>query len=97
MGHCIAIYTHGCRLGRQRVYAVTEKRTGGRAATMTVKLNAANAWEVDEVHGPENDDVSERLLLSTDAVCRSLNDLYRMSWKIRGAMNKQMTHTYNEE
>ena len=97
MEHCIAIYTHGCRLGRQRVYAVTEKRTGGRAATMTVKLNTANVWEVDEVHGPENDDVSERLLLSTDAVCRSLNDLYRMSWKIRGAMNQQMKHTIKEE
>ena len=97
MGHCIVIYTHGCRLGRQRVYAATEKRSGGRAATVTVKLNAASVWEVDEVHGPENDDVSERLLLSTDAVCSSLNDLYRISWKIRGAMNKQMKHTYNEE
>ncbi|HID29073.1 MAG TPA: hypothetical protein EYP19_03615, partial [Desulfobacterales bacterium] len=57
MQHCIASYTHECRLGMHRVYAVTEKRTGARAATITVGLNTANVWEVDEVHGAKNDEV----------------------------------------
>ncbi len=90
MEHCIADYTHGCRVGKYRVYAVYGKKTDECVATLTVNFSAPDLWQLDEIHGPGNKEVSDRVLGASDSVCRSLNDFCRMSSQVRVAMNKQM-------
>lgn len=97
MQHCIADYLHDCRAGEYRVFGVSMKRTGERLATMTVVLNSRGRWEAAEIFGPENEDVSDRLMQSTDAVCRSLNDLYRINSLVRSSMNKHMKRSVKAE
>lgn len=88
MNHCIATYAYQCKLGLVRVYHIRNKREGTPVATMTVSLDAEDQWVSTEVHGPDNDEVSERVYIATDAVSRSLNDIARMSPRIKHAMQQ---------
>lgn len=90
MRNCIADYAKRCRLGEYRVYAVGEKKSGDRVATMTVEMDENSAWRLDQVHGPLNAPVSDQLVLAADAVCRSLNDLGRWSPRCRRKMGQAM-------
>ncbi len=75
MKHCIADYTHECRTGGWLVYAISDRKTAYRIATLTVEYTEDNGWQVNAVFGARNKDVSERLGYATDAVCWALSSV----------------------
>jgi len=74
MEHCIADYLFACASGRLQAWHACEARSAWPLATFTVSMDARGRWWLEEIHGPGNGEVDERIVQAADAVCRSLED-----------------------
>jgi hypothetical protein len=61
MGHCIGTYADRCRSELLRIYSVRHYKTGVRVATLSAKELRTGHWEIDQIKGPNNADVEQRL------------------------------------
>jgi hypothetical protein len=61
MRHCVATYADRCRSELLRIYSVRHYKTGMRVATLSAKEVRTGHWEIDQIKGPNNADVEQRL------------------------------------
>ena len=76
MAHCIGSYGDRCRSEMLRAFSVREKKSGARAATLTVSEVEPGSWNIDGLKGYRNADVPENILLSAYGVIRAFEDAY---------------------
>lgn len=75
MRHCIGGYDDFCRESSLRAYSVIHKKSGGRLATLTVDYSIqSSSWELQQIKGPGNAGVDERILRATTALLQSLDE-----------------------
>lgn len=75
MRHCIGGYDDLCRESSLRAYSVIHKKSGGRLATLTVAYSSQfNTWALDQIKGPGNAEVDERIVRATTALLQSLDE-----------------------
>lgn len=61
MGHCVGTYADRCRSELLRIYSVRHYKTGTRVATLSAKELRTGFWEIDQIKGPNNADVDQRV------------------------------------
>jgi len=61
MGHCVGSYADRCRSELFRIYSVRHYKTGAHVATLSAKELRTGHWKVDQIKGPRNADVEQRL------------------------------------
>ena len=75
MRHCIGGYDDLCRNSSLRAYSVIHKKSGERLATLTVAYSSQlNTWALDQIKGPGNAEVDERIVRATTALLQSLDE-----------------------
>ncbi len=75
MRHCIGNYVRRCFGSSLRAYSVRHIKSGERLATLTVSYVVAHDhWTLDEIKGPENADVDQRIVRAAYGLLRSLDD-----------------------
>ena len=72
MQHCVGDYGSRCRDGAVCIYSVRYRRTGKRAATISVRMLRNGRWEVDQLKGFRNADVEDRVWRAVPALLTSL-------------------------
>lgn len=85
MRHCVGGYANSCRSGRLRIFSVREERSHARVATLSVRVGLAH-WEVDQLKGPGNADVSDLVCQSVYGLLASLADAERLLPEVRAAV-----------
>ena len=79
MQHCVGDYGTHCRDASLCIYSVRYRRTGKRAATISVRMLRDGRWEVDQLKGFRNSDVEERVWRAVPALLTSLEQASLMS------------------
>ena len=78
MMHCVGDYGERCRSQMLRIYAVSEKKSGVRVATLSVMEVSPGYWDIDQLKGRYNAPVPQRVAMAAQAVTRALEDAYAM-------------------
>ena len=76
MMHCVGDYGERCRSQMLRIYAVSEKKSGVRVATLSVMEVSPGYWDIDQLKGRYNAPVPQRVAMAAQAVIRALEDAY---------------------
>jgi len=87
MMHCVGSYGERCRNEMLRIYAVSEKKSGVRVATLSVMENSPGLWEIDQLKGCYNAPVPQRVTIAALAVVRALEDAYALLPAVRQEMD----------
>ena len=61
MRHCVGSYADRCRSELLRIYSVRHYKTGMRVATLSAKEVHTGHWVIDQIKGPSNAAVEQRL------------------------------------
>jgi hypothetical protein len=60
MGHCVGSYTSRCRSGHSRIFSIRKK--GESKATLEIGAGSGGGeWRIQQIRGPKNQNVSDRL------------------------------------
>ena len=89
MHHCIATYTDRCRSSSLRAFSVRHQETDKRIATLTVFYSLrSHSWQIDQIHGPSNTEVNDRVVESSLGLLHCLDDATRTDVELQRAMSK---------
>lgn len=77
MRHCVGTYGDLCRYSSLRIFSVRYKKTGARAATLSIKETEPGSWVFDQLQGPANADVDPSLWREADALLQIANRISR--------------------
>jgi len=61
MQHCVGSYVDRCRCSPLRIYSIIYCKTGVRVATLSAKELRPGLWDFDQLKGPRNAEVDERV------------------------------------
>ncbi len=92
MAHCIGGYASRCQSSTLRVYSVTHCQTRLRLATLTVVYSrSSQSWQLDDVKGPKNADVSDELVAAALGLLHCLDDATAANSLVRQTLNHSDT------
>ena len=93
MAHCIGGYAQRCRNTSLRAYSVAHAKTRQATATVTVIYSPElQNWNIDDIKGPENADVSDRVLNAAFGLLCCLDDATAANPLIRQEMIGLSSH-----
>jgi len=89
MGHCIGGYAQRCRTTSLRAYSVAHAKARQAIATVTVIYSPGlQNWGIDDIKGPENAEVSDRLLNAAFGLLRCLDDATAHNPQVRQELHR---------
>jgi hypothetical protein len=77
MSHCILSYADLCRMETRKAYSIRHRKTNARHATVMLREFEGNVWEIDQIKGPGNAEVTPFTLRETYALIRCMEDATR--------------------
>jgi len=75
MGHCVGSYAAHCRYEPLRIFSIRAKKTNQRIATLSLVEKEPGIWDFDQLKGPANDAVDQRVWQEADGLRRVLNQV----------------------
>lgn len=96
MSHCIGGYGDRCRKTSLRAFSVRHRKTGARLATLTVAYEKG-FWQLMAISGPENAEVDDRIVLSTNGLLRSLDEATAENAAFRSFLEKLKARPPSDE
>jgi len=77
MYHCVGDYGDDCRTRPLRIYSVRYRASGRRVATLSVAMDRAGAWDIDQLKGVRNGEVEARVWHAVAALLDTLRQTCR--------------------
>jgi hypothetical protein len=89
MNHCIGNYDQKCRSSSLRAFSVRDRKSDEPIATLTVFFSSqSRSWQFDQIHGPGNAKVNQRVVEASVDLLHFLDEVTRADVVLQREMKR---------